>query len=258
LPPSSFRSNPQSKIAKVFPKSVPNSQLVEKVAEKLSAAGFDKANTLVATSLCCDELVRPLEKAIGVGHYGEHFTMGGLAGFPHGGHTAFMSMCTHIPDCGHCLMVYGPHVGVDSKGTVGTVERPGRLDGGPCCGSATAACGHVLNVRAGANPQDGGAAIFDAQQANVVTMLTPYGDRLAAAASPDDLQVELSYSLQDAQQKMIETIVVSGASYVPDGMIAVLGGIQINTPPEMEDFYWPKHLDLYDNKGVKQDELLWS
>ena len=85
----------------------------------------------------------------------------------------------------------------------------------------------------------------------------PYADRLAAA-SEDYLQVELSYSLQDAQQKMIESIISNGASNVKDGMIAVLGGVQINTPPEMEDFYWPKHFDLYDNKGVKQDELMWE
>lgn len=244
-----------SKIAKVFPKSLPNSQLLGKVTEKLSAAGFTKANTLVATSLCCDELARPLEKSFGLDYYGEHFSMGGLAGFPHGGQTSFGAMCAHIPDCGHCLLVYGPHVGVDSKGTVGTVERRARSSGGACCGSATAACGHVLSARG--NPQEGGpVSIIDAQQANVGALLMPYADRLAAA-SEDYLQVELSYSLQDAQQKMIESIISNGASNVKDGMIAVLGGVQINTPPEMEDFYWPKHFDLYDNKGVKQDELMW-
>lgn len=183
----------QSKIAKVFPKALPNNALVAKVTEKLSMAGFSKSNTLVATSLCCDELARPLEKAFGLDYYGEHFSMGGLAGFPHGGQTSFGAMCAHIPDCGHCLLVYGPHVGVDSKGTVGTVERRGRAAGGACCGSATAACGHVLKVHGGANPQEGAADIIDAQKANVGTLLMPYAGRLAAA-SPDDLQVELSVS----------------------------------------------------------------
>jgi hypothetical protein len=234
---------------------LPNSALVSKVTEKLTMAGFSTRNTLVATSLCCDELARPLEKSFGTNYYGEHFSMGGLAGFPHGGHTSFGAMCAHIPDCGHCLLLYGPHVGVDSKGTVGTVERRGRAAGGACCGSATAACGHVLSVHGGANPQEG-VDIMDMQQANVGTLLMPYAERLAAA-SADDLQVELSYSLQDGQQKMIEAIVKQGAGSVTDGMIAVLGGVQINTPPEMEDYYWPAHFDLYDNKGVKQDELMW-
>ena len=248
----------QSKIAKAFPKALPNSVLVGKVTEKLTKAGFTKSNTLVATSLCCDELARPLEKALGLDYYGEHFSMGGLAGFPHGGQTSFGAMCAHIPDCGHCLLVYGPHVGVDSKGTVGTVERRGRDNGGACCGSATAACGHVLNVHKNGNPQDGGVDdLIDAQQANVGKLLMPFAGRLAAA-NADDLQVELSYSLQEAQQSMIERIVKNGAGSVADGMIAVLGGVQINTPPEMEDYYWPKHFDLYDNKGVKQDELMWD
>ena len=252
----SVLSNRQAKIIKAFPKALPNSLLVGKVAEKLAAAGFHKANTLVATSLCCDELTRPLEKSFGLDYYGEHFSMGGLAGFPHGGLTSFGAMCAHIPDCGHCFLVYGPHVGVDSFGTVGTVERRARVDGGACCGSATAACAHVLAARADPQSVSHDDDIIDAQQANVGKLLMPYADRLAAA-DEEYLQVELSYSLQDAQQNMIEKIIGRGASNVKDGMIAVLGGVQINTPSMMEDYYWPKHLDLYDNKGVKQDELMW-
>ena len=93
---------------------------------------------------------------------------------------------------------------------------------------------------------------MDAQQAYVGDLLMPYGDRLAEA---DDVQVELSYSLQDSQQKLIEDIVTSGTAGKVDGLVAVLGGVQINTPPDMEDYYWTKHFDLYDNQGVKQDEI---
>jgi hypothetical protein len=240
---------------------LPNSQLVGKVTEKLTAYGFNKANTLVATSLCSDELARPLEKAFGLDYYGDHFHIGGLSGFPHGGHTAFGAMCSHIPECGHCLLVYGPHVGVDSMGTVGTVERRARDVGGPCCGSATAACGHILPVHGGANPQEGGPApsLLDVQQANVVTLLTPYTDRLAAVSSdPQTLQVELSFSLQEIQKTLIESIVSRGTGNLTDGNVVVLGGIQINTPPEMEDYFMPIHFDLYDNKGVKQGEISWD
>ena len=58
--------------------------------------------------------------------------MGGLAGFPFGGVTGFGAMAHHIPDNGSCLVVYGPHVGIDSRGIVGTVERRGRKHGGAC------------------------------------------------------------------------------------------------------------------------------
>ena len=76
--------------------------------------------------------------------------MGGLAGFPFGGVTAFGAMASHIPDGGHTLVVYAPHVGVDSTGAVGTVERVGRAKGGACCGSAIAASAYVSNIHSGA------------------------------------------------------------------------------------------------------------
>eukprot|EP00934_Nitzschia_sp_Nitz4_P008755 Nitzschia sp. Nitz4//scaffold127_size64804//54925//55860//NITZ4_006187-RA/size64804-augustus-gene-0.55-mRNA-1//1//CDS//3329534783//8745//frame0 len=245
------------KIKHVFPGAQPLGALVAKVSGILWNKGFHRANTMVATSLCCDELTRPLESAFGYQHYGDHFSMGGLAGFPFGGRTAFGAMAAHIPDKGHCLVVYGPHVGVDLNGTVGTVERRGCDDPGACCGSATAASKVVLHEHcnpqeAPSVPEDRTRDMLDIQQGYVVDMLTPYADRLAKA---DDLQVTLSYALQEAQREMVESIVFEGASRVPDGYIAILGGIHINTPAELEDYYWPQHLDLYNNKGEKQDEF---
>lgn len=49
-----------------------------KVNKALSRFGYDES-TLVAFSLCSDEVNRPLEESF-YGLYGEHFNMGGLAG----------------------------------------------------------------------------------------------------------------------------------------------------------------------------------
>ena len=59
-------------------------------------------------------------------------------------------MAHHIPTNGSCLIVYGPHVGIDIEGNVGKINRIGRTNcgSGACCGSATAAhayCQMVLN-----------------------------------------------------------------------------------------------------------------
>ena len=77
--------------------------------------------------------------------------------FPLGGVTAFGAMASHIPDGGHALVVYAPHVGVDSTGAVGTVERVGRAKGGACCGSAIAASAYVSNIYSGAAAKYGPA-----------------------------------------------------------------------------------------------------
>jgi len=221
------------------------------IASTLSPYGYG-TTTLVATSLCCDEVNRPLEKAL-ANAYDEPFVMGGLAGFPFGGVTSFGAMAHHIPDGGSCLVVYGPHVGIDQYGTVGTVNRRGRAKGGACCGSAAAALG---KIRKGAMvpPAQGGASAslpatdsLDAQQAYVDAKLAPYGPRLLNA---DDRNVELPFALYEAQKAMMDSIVDKGAgSLEGDGNIALLGGIQINTPEGISDYFLPISFELRNKEG---------
>ena len=105
-----------------FPNALSNEELVTRVVTKLSSMGYTGANTLLATSLCCDELARQLEDDL-TGIYGNNFNLGGLvAGFPFAGNTGFGAMAAHIPDDGYCLIAYGPHVGLAADGTVGKVE----------------------------------------------------------------------------------------------------------------------------------------
>ena len=70
-----------------FPGALSNDDLMKKLNERLSPFGYG-SNSLVATSLCCDEVNRPLEKSLAKS-YDEPFVMGGLAGFPFGGVTSF-------------------------------------------------------------------------------------------------------------------------------------------------------------------------
>jgi len=142
-------------IEKSFPGAVTNTTLISQIQSKLSSHGYGRGNTLVATSLCADEVNRTLEADLSKAFDMPNFSMGGLAGFPFGGITAFGAMASHIPDGGHCLVVYGPHVGVDSTGAVGTVERQGRAAGGACCGSAVAAAGYVADIHLGASAKYG-------------------------------------------------------------------------------------------------------
>mmetsp|Transcript_28063 Transcript_28063/g.34648 ORF Transcript_28063/g.34648 Transcript_28063/m.34648 type:complete len:618 (+) Transcript_28063:101-1954(+) len=247
------KNRPFSKVKEVFPGALSNAELVNKVTATLAANGYEKETTLVATSLCCDEVNRPLEAELS-SVYDTNFNMGGLAGFPFGGAVSFGAMAAHIPDGGSTLVVYGPHVGVDSTGAAGTVERRGRAKGGSCCGSAVAASGYVSSIFNGDEPATLPADVEDAQQYFVGKALLPYAEQLEEA---EDKMVELPYALYGAQSDLIKTIVEGGAGGVADGTVAVLGGIQINTPPGFTDYYMPLSFDLYNNKGelVKQ---LWK
>lgn len=66
------------KIDAVFPGALKNKDLVSKVDKALSRYGYG-SDSLVATSLCADEVNRVLEKDFSA-VYDDNFHMGGLAG----------------------------------------------------------------------------------------------------------------------------------------------------------------------------------
>eukprot|EP00547_Thalassionema_nitzschioides_P018673 CAMPEP_0194255070 /NCGR_PEP_ID=MMETSP0158-20130606/33577_1 /TAXON_ID=33649 /ORGANISM="Thalassionema nitzschioides, Strain L26-B" /LENGTH=249 /DNA_ID=CAMNT_0038993319 /DNA_START=111 /DNA_END=857 /DNA_ORIENTATION=- len=228
-----------------FSNAITNNELVVRVTLALEKHGYGDT-TLLATSLCCDEVTRDLEKAFSES-YGDNFSMGGLSGIPFGGVTSFSAMAHHIPDGGSCLVVYGPHVGMDRKGNLGTVERRGRRESGPCCGSACAAASYVSAVHAGLQMAAAQAGM-DMEQHFVGELLLPHANRLDKASHP---QEELPRILYEENHKMIKKIVSKSCSEVAgNGKIALLGGIQINTPEEKPDLFVPMNFELLNNKGA--------
>jgi hypothetical protein len=145
-------------------------------------------------------------------------------------------------------------VGVDSDGKVGTVNRRGRMKGGSCCGSAVAAAMYVNSVMKGGDKADLPSCPLDAQQAYVGEMLLPYGERLQAAKDP---MVELPHALFEAQDELMQKIIAKGCKEVAGrGKIALLGGIQINTPEGVSDYFLPLRFELLNNRGVMIEDLM--
>lgn len=250
-PPNAVTVN---KVMSSFSSAITNADLVSRVSSALDKYGYGDT-TLLATSLCCDEVNRELDRDFGK-FYGEHFSMGGLAGFAFGGVTSFGAMAHHIPTGGDCLIVYGPHVGVDADGNVGKINRRGRESSGACCGSGVAAAGYVDSVRKGKrDPAAPATNALDAQQTFVGNMLLPHGHRLEAA---EDTMAELPLAMFDAQNELMQQIVAAACGEVGgDGKIALLGGVQINTPAGTPDYFLPMNFEIRDNKGRLIQNLMW-
>mmetsp|Transcript_7684 Transcript_7684/g.14495 ORF Transcript_7684/g.14495 Transcript_7684/m.14495 type:complete len:322 (-) Transcript_7684:199-1164(-) len=235
-----------------FPGAINNQDLVTKTVDILAGKGYSGSNTLLATSLCCDELARQLEDDFNQ-VYGNNFNLGGLSGFPFAGNTGFGAMAAHIPDDGYCLVVYGPHVGIAADGTVGKVERSGIALVDTCCGSAVAASNYLKGIT------DGGAVITtkiqeftDFQQGAVQELILPHGKRLADAK---DRMIELPYALYDSQDMLMREIVKKGSLGIKKGL-ALLGGIQINTGPNTLDYFVPMRFDYMNYRGDVVEEML--
>lgn len=244
-----------NKVNTSYPGALTNTDLISKVKTTLDKHSYG-STTLLASSLCCDEVNRVLEKDFSA-VYGDNFSMGGLAGFAFGGVTSFGAMAHHIPKDGSCLVVYGPHVGVDSDGAVGKINRRGRDVSGACCGSAAAAAGYVSMVTSGEiQPADIPNDPLDAQQTWVGKKLSVHGERLKKAEEPT---VELPLALFDCQDELMKKIVSKGCGEVAGkGLIALLGGIQINTPTGSSDYFLPKVFELRNNKGEVVEDLMSS
>ena len=235
-----------------FPGAITNRELVTRVTGLLEEKGFTPENTLVATSLCADELARVLEDEL-VEIYGQNFNLGGLSGFPFAGNTGWGAMSAHVPDNGYCLTVHGPHVGITKDGLIGKVERSGIALVDNCCGSAIAASNYLAGIT------DGSASInpkiqqfTDFQQGAVQELILPFGKRLGRA---ENRMRELPYALYDSQEVMVTDIVNTGKASIKSGL-AVLGGIQINTAPDTDDYFHPLRFDYYDSDGNLVENML--
>eukprot|EP00979_Chaetoceros_neogracilis_P001375 scaffold241_cov234-Chaetoceros_neogracile.AAC.4 len=249
-------TNVTDKIKESFPGALKSLDLTSHIKAVLNKHGYVDGKTLVATALCCDEVNRELEQDI-TSIFNSNFTMGGLAGFAFGGVTSFGAMAHHIPDDGSCLVVYGPHVGVDKDGIVGKVNRRGRYAGsGACCGSAAAAAGYCKSVQAGATPNPSPVDALDAQQTFVGNMLLPQADRISSSSDPS---VELPLALFDVQDELMKKIIGKACGEVAgEGKIAILGGIQINTPSGTSEYFLPKIFEIRDNTGKVEVDLMAS
>lgn len=246
-----------------FPGTLTNKELVDRVAETLyELFGYNRTNTLLCTSLGRDTVTRVLEKDFSR-QYQQNFRLGGQSGFPWGGVAAFSEMASHVPEVegASVLIVYAPHVGVNSEGVFGSVPRRGHQVDGPCSVSALAAADYLATAPPPASDEAAKSAAYDnipssptdAEQVMVTNALLPYAKRLNEA--PDKM-VELPYVLFEAQYSMMYRIIQQACEAVPGtGKIAALGGIQINTPHGVSDYFLPLSFEVYDNQGQKLKDL---
>jgi len=239
-----------------YPGLVTNHQLGRSLDVILSKHGFEKETTLLGTSLCCDEVCRDMEDELRA-IYGQNFSFGGIAGFPFGGCTAFGALCHHIPTDGQLIIVYGSHVGIDFDGVFGKINRRGHHGSGTCCTSAYVSLAYVKSVAEGntihsPDPSDP----IDAQQVFVDSAMMAHTDRLLNAANPD---VELPHAVYDCQSQLLKRIMEKCQKDIPVGTkIALLGGVQVNTPEGLPEYFLPKRFSLCNDKGEVVEDLLES
>lgn len=72
------------------------------------------------------------------------FPLSGLAGFPFVGKTGWGAFSSHCPENGNIVILFAPHVGIDSNGNVGKIERDGQINASGACGASISAYKSLL------------------------------------------------------------------------------------------------------------------
>lgn len=258
------------KVKEKFPKALTGHVLAFQLKDILAHSGFTTNTTMLGTSFCCDVVNRDLEDELRQ-VFGNNHSLNGLAGFLFGGPSAVADMLHHIPDAGNCVLVYGPHVGVDWDGVVGKVNRRGHAAGsGACCASAVVAAEYAKLVLAGKrgrqcccqhgeNNESSDAApcccivsiVDNGQQKWVEGQVLKHAVRLQES---DDPAVELPHALFDCQNELVDSIVAKVLGELKEGCkLALVGGIQINTPEGTPEYFLPKRFELLNHKGEVVD-----
>jgi hypothetical protein len=219
-----------------FSAAEPGSKVTEEVGAALRGEGFTPDNTVVATSTCPDELntsVTDFEET-----WGDAYQLGGLAGLPFVGASGVSSFLQHVDDDGNVFVIFASHVGVDEEGVVGQVNRDGMDQCTSACDSAVSA---YMQLRANADYEPSGN---DYQQGVVTDLVRKDIDKLRLQ---ENALVMLPHLVYEYIRDEIDALFSPLGSF---GQVALLGGIQINTPHGEEDYFLVKEFSIVSKKEV--------
>uniref|UniRef100_A0A7S1TQ14 Limiting CO2-inducible protein B/C beta carbonyic anhydrase domain-containing protein n=1 Tax=Phaeomonas parva TaxID=124430 RepID=A0A7S1TQ14_9STRA len=230
-----------------FPGTLPGSALVARTSAVLGTKDITPENTIFGSSICADEInMEPGDMADQYAKlFGEVFNMGGISGAPFVGKTGFSAFSHHVPDNGNVLILFGPHVGITSDGTIGKYLRHGQHELSSACGAVSAAFAQCCAGQCGPDFADPN----DMQQTWLRDQLAPYCQEIQEASEP---QMELVYRFYNVIKESIEAIVNNDFG---SGKLVLIGGIQINLQEPNEDHFLPLTFEIR-QKGKATIDLL--
>ncbi|MFC1648250.1 hypothetical protein ACFL1B_02205 [Nanoarchaeota archaeon] len=226
-----------------FPEAMKGNYLTLEVNDELRALGFTPENTVFANSTCADEINRFVTN---FGEYwGENFDLGGLAGLPFRGKSGFGAYSHHIPENGNLFILYAAHVGVSEKGEWGKVRRKGMKKDTTSCGALTGALGLLEKDPAYQHPADPD----DPEMPRVIEVVRGSLPSIQKAEIPVIEATEEMYKAVDGWMNRI----IGFDAHSDYQNIALLGGIQINTPPGDTDYFLVKNFSVLNRDGTEKD-----
>ena len=247
-------------ILKNFPGAMSSQQLVERIEAKLIEYGFNQETTLFGASLCPDEICHEpndlpdlLAKRYSPGG-AAGFSLSGLGGVPFTGKTGFAAFSHHVPKDGQVLILFAPHVAISPNGEVGRYKREGQEGLSTACG----ACIGALNAVEAENGPTASSGNIPHSDYQMETIIQHVRERFAAiGVHPSGKMVGLILEVYELARERMLAIVdlgqLKGGGH--NTRCAILGGVQINMPAPMQDFFLPLSFEMHRERKPVVDLL---
>lgn len=220
-----------------YPSAREGKQVTRKCIQELSTVhGFDLDHTIMATSVCSDEIVRSTTNFREYLGHQNPFALGGLAGYPFVGQTGFKAFASHVPDHGFILILYGSHIGISRNGEVGVMQRRGQMLESSCCGALQAS---LKSLELGTEPE--ADADYDYQQWKIETEVHEERDRILKGSIPLVQATEVMFSAID---RRIRELLERTRDDFRGRKVALVGGIIINTDLDLPDWFDLRHFEV--------------
>jgi hypothetical protein len=243
--PSGKKTHVLQVVEKSFPGAMSGHAMMPRVLDALRPYHLKPGNVIYGESLSPDEIhyedshISNLMRA----HWGNWFPMGGLGGVPYVGKTGFAAFSHHVPDDGHVVILFGPHIGFSPDAEPGKFLRKGQANVSAACGSATAAYAQCMSETKYKS------SLRDMEQSWLREGLAPHCGRIRDSCAP---MVELAKTNYELIEKEIFEIVNTDFG---SGNLVLIGGIMINMPYPLPGYFKPLHFSIRSASSPSQNML---
>ncbi len=206
-----------------FPNAVTQADYVARSQSWLEGLGFTAENSLLCLGTCRDEIARPLRTAL-QDVWGDAFSLSGLGGLVFAGKTGLGAAAAHVPtryDRKRLILFVFSHIGIDTAGHLGAVQRRGQDHVDHACGALLA-----FQKALSSGQVDATVRSNDAEQGLLTRRLLKI---LSPETHKDADLATITRSARDAALADVTALV--HAALDPESWdYALLSGIQIHTP----------------------------
>jgi len=220
-------------VQRAMPGAISAYEMFPKVLKALKPYGVKPKNTIYGQSICSDEINNEKKhiSTLLTNYYGKVFPMGGIGGAPYVGKTGFGAFSAHVPDDGHVVVLFGPHIGFSPTGDAAKFLRVGQAKVSTACGAVVAAYNQINAGGVADDPQD-------MEQSWLRKKLAAHAPVVAKSSSPMVKLVMKAY--KEIEKEMLDIVNTNFGS----GNLVLIGGIQINMPYPTPGYWLPLHFSV--------------